>query len=369
MTARWALLALILVGAGLRLYFALEEREPKRDETHRYLAIAQSLRDGAGFSLRGHPTAQAMPLWPVVAAWAPSPRVLAAALSTLAIGLAWLLARCCLTVRGALFVAGLMALDLEQARLGGTALTEPLFTVLLLGCANAWMRARTMLASVLLAAAALTRPEVVLLPFLLALCGRTWRRPAITLAVLVLALAPWAWRNTARLGAFVPLTTMGGITLHSAWNDVEPTLPFRKRGQGRGIKFEAAAELARLGEVQPDRAHRKRAFDALRQHPTSLALTAVRKATLLATPWQRKGTSITFALATILAWFALATRRIPTATWRAAAPFLILLFVVGLTFLAIPRYRAPYHAFVYLLAAAGACQTNQRTKKIPTTPQ
>ena len=35
--------------------------------------------------------------------------------------------------------------------------------------------------------------------------------------------------------------------------------------------------------------------------------------------------------------------------------------LVGLVFLAIPRYRAPYHAYVFLLAAAGVVRERPAT--------
>ena len=68
------------------------------------------------------------------------------------------------------------------------------------------------------------------------------------------------------------------------------------------------------------------------------------------TPLQRKGQSFVYALATLAFWWVVARRagpRTPLA-WAAVA---VMLFVC-VAFLALPRYRAPYHAFFFLVAFA-----------------
>ena len=89
----------------------------------------------------------------------------------------------------------------------------------------------------------------------------------------------------------------------------------------------------------------------------ALTLTAA-KAVLLWTPIQRKGTSAVYALAVLAAWWGLVRR----VRFRPVlvAPMLCVMTLVGLTFLAIPRYRAPYHACVFLLAA-GALDRPRKT--------
>ncbi|MHC4973645.1 MAG: hypothetical protein ACYTG3_15070 [Planctomycetota bacterium] len=348
---KWALVPLVL-GCALRFYLAYDSGELRDDEKYRYLEIASNLRDGHGFAIRGHPTAQAMPLWPAaLALWPLKAHYLNAILSTLALPLAWLLARRLAGPRVAFVVLCLMAVDLDQAVLGGSALTEPLLTVLLLLFALAWAHARTLPAAVALGLAVLTRPEVFLLPFMLALFLRQWKRPAILLAAVVIAIAPWTIRNAVTLRAFVPFTTMGGVTLRAGMNPEEEKLPFRKRGQSRGMKFRSGTELAETGsEVAYSR---EMAGDALRyawNNPGSALTLVAAKAMLLWTPVQRKGTSAVYALAVLFAWWALIRRvRFKPAL---VGPLLCVMTLVGLMFLAIPRYRAPYHAYVFLLAAA-----------------
>ncbi|MDH3591505.1 MAG: hypothetical protein OER88_06485 [Planctomycetota bacterium] len=347
------LLALVLAGAGLRFYYATESRPLKRDEQYRFQEIANHLEQGDGFKIGAHPTAQAMPLWPWLVSKLPDPRLAAALLSTAAILLACWLASILAGPRVAFVVAALMAFDLDQARLGGTILTEPLFTVLLLSFACFWALRATWFAAIFLALAVLTRAEALLIPFALAACTREWKRPLLVAGVVLAALAPWAWRNKERLDAFVPLTTVGGVTLHAAWNEGEMDLPFRKRGQGRSLHFPTAQELAAAGEVAPDRQHRGDAIRFLKDHPGEALKSLLAKAMVLLTPVQRKGTSITYALAILAAWWAVFRARATTRTMlRFAFPFLIVVTLVGLAFLAIPRYRAPYHPFVFLVAAS-----------------
>jgi len=350
---RWAL-PLVVLGAAIRIWFAATAGELRDDERHRYLPISRSLRAGEGFSIAGRPTAQSMPLWPAVLALLPAGeqgRWLAALFSTLALPVAWAVGRKLASPRVALVALALLAIDLDQAVLGGSLLAEPLFTLLLCLFALAWAHGRVALAAVALALAVLTRPEAALLPFALAAFGREWRRPLVLLVAVVLAVAPWAHRNRRVFGEFVPLTTTGGIALHSGMNAADLEMPFRKRGQARNVEYRHARDLAGQGiEVEYDRGKAREALAFARERPAAAAGLVFSKLVQLWTPLQRKGTSAVYALATLLAWWAI---------WRRArfarpliGPMLIVMTLVGAMFLAIPRYRAPYHPYMFLLAAA-----------------
>jgi len=354
---RWAI-PLILVGAALRfLLAATAGPELRDDERFRYLEIAHCLREGEGFSIAGKPTAQSMPLWPCMLSLLPEGtqgRWLAALFSSLALPVAWLLAKRLARPRVALLALAFLAVDLDQANLGASILGEPLFTLLLLLFALAWVHGRVRWAAPALALAVLTRPEAALLPFALAAFGREWRRPLVLLLAVAVAVAPWAYRNQRAFGAFVPLTSTAGIAFHSGMNASDLELPFRKRGQGRGLpdaKYPPARELAGQGiEVTYSREKGREAIAFARERPGGAALLTVGKLVQIWTPLQRKGTSWVYAVAVLLAWRALwcRVRFVPAIV----GPMLVVMTIVGAVFLAIPRYRAPYHPYLFLLAAS-----------------
>lgn len=351
---RWAL-PLVVLGAALRFWFAATAGEELRDdERHRYLPISRSLRDGEGFSIAGKPTAQSMPLWPSVLALLPAGeqgRWLAALFSTLALPVAWAVGRKLASPKVALLALALLAVDLDQAVLGGSLLAEPLFTLLLCLFALAWAHGRVAWAALAIAAAVLTRPEAALLPFALAAFGREWRRPLVLLAAVAIAVAPWAHRNRRVFGEFVPFTSTAGLAFHSGMNPGDLEQPFRKRGQARNVEYKHGRDLAGQGiEASYSRAKQQEALAFARAQPVGAAGIVASKLLQLWTPLQRKGTSAVFALATLLAWWAI-WRRVRFAR-PLVGPMLVVMTLVGAMFLAIPRYRAPYHPYMFLLAAA-----------------
>lgn len=346
---------LVVVGAALRFGFAVAADELREDERYRYAMIADHLRRGEGFAIEGNPTAQAMPLWPAALAALPAgmkPQLVSALLSSAALAAFAAVARRLAEPRVALIALGLLAVDLDQATLAGTILTEPLFTLLLMLFALAWTGGRTLGAAAAIGLAALVRPEAFLVPLAVALFTREWKRPLLLLAGVALCVAPWAIRNASVFGAFVPFTTTGGITLDSGMNETEAALPFRKRGQARGKRYRHALVMAReRTEVVDDRELGRQAIQYALAHPVDALGITASKAAQLWTPMQRKGTSAVYALATVLAWVALLRRR---ARFRQplVAPLLAVMTFVGLLFLAIPRYRAPYDPYLFLVAAS-----------------
>jgi len=350
---RWAL-PLLVLGAALRFWFAATTDELGEDERHRYVEIARSVRDGEGFSIAGRPTAQSMPLWPCALSLLPEPtqgRWLAALFASLALPVAWLVARKLGGSRVALLALALFAIDLDSAKLGGTLLSEPLFTLLLCLFALAWAHGRLLPAAAALALATLTRPEAALVPVALALLGREWRRPLILVLAIAGALVPWARRNERDFQAFVPFTTTAGIALHAGMNAKELEEPWKNRGQGRAAKYRHARDLAGSGiEVAYDREMRDQAIAFARERPGAVVGLVATKLVRLWTPLQRKGTSAVYALGVVLAWWALKRR----VRFRPAlvGPMLLVLTLVGAVFLAIPRYRAPYHPYLFILAGS-----------------
>jgi 4-amino-4-deoxy-L-arabinose transferase-like glycosyltransferase len=158
-------------------------------------------------------------------------------------------------------VAGLIAgLCPWSLVLGATLYTETLYTLLVVLLVLLVIGARGRRAQVTWWAGIglttgvgiLVRPQLVIwVPFALcfALAGR---RPAAALAflgVVILVLTPWTVRNYARLGAFVPLDTRGGVTLAVANNDLS---------EG-GQSIEGLPQIPAGTEVENDRAYRSAA--------------------------------------------------------------------------------------------------------------
>ncbi|MGQ0613325.1 MAG: hypothetical protein ACT4PV_06275 [Planctomycetaceae bacterium] len=371
MTARWLTsrrlaAAALLAGMALRFGAALRDDELRDDEKLRYVPVAESLRRGEGFALEGRATAQCMPLWPLALSVMPrglEPRLLNALFSTACLPLAWLLAGRLAGTRVALAVLAALALDLDHVALAGSLLTEPLFTLLVLLFSLAWVEGRILRAAAVCGLAALVRPEAAIFPIALALFTRRWRPAGLVLAGVLLAVTPWAVRNARAFGAFVPFTTSGGITLVAGMNPGEMSLPFRKMGQGRGPNWKESLAMAPVrDEVEDDRQLARQAIDYALSHPgPALTITAA-KAVLLWSPMQRKVTSIVYAAAVILAWWAMA-RGVRLAL-PLVAPLLTVMTLVGLLFLAIPRYRAPYHPYLFLLAAAGVVREPRRPDSV-----
>jgi hypothetical protein len=127
--------------------------------------------------------------------------------------------------------------------------------------------------------------------------------------------------------------------------------PWKNRGQGRAVKYEHARDLAGKGiEVPYDRKMREEAIAFARSRPVAAAGLVATKLVRLWTPLQRKGTSAVYALGVVLAWWALRRR----VRFRPAlvGPMLLVLTLIGAVFLAIPRYRTPYHPYLFILAGS-----------------
>jgi 4-amino-4-deoxy-L-arabinose transferase-like glycosyltransferase len=195
--------------------------------------VAQHLADGDGFrqAFRDGPTAEHPPGWEVVLAAANlvggngylSHRLVGAVLGTVTVVLIGLLGR-----RVASPAVGLTAAAIAAAypMLWGadvSLMSETLYGALLVAALLAATYRRPVVLGVLLALAALTRGEaLLLLPLLVVpLFWRRWRELAIALVAFAAVLAPWTARNLATFDVPVLISSnANGIFAGSYCDDV-----------------------------------------------------------------------------------------------------------------------------------------------------
>jgi 4-amino-4-deoxy-L-arabinose transferase-like glycosyltransferase len=251
-----ALVAILLIGLGLRVSYAWDGREPVFDAAA-YAAIATNLERGNGFTVGAaatQPSSNYSPGLPLLVAGTYEvtggvherlARLILALAGTLSVLFAYLLGRRLSRVMpeagpsrlkaslgviaglvGALAVAVYPALLEYQ----GMLMSEPLAATLLSGAVLAifWASERDgavawLLPGALLGATAMVRPEYLGVALLLGVvvfarsAGSDWQRAltqvAILLAGLILVVAPWTIRNAVALDRAVPISTGGGQVL------------------------------------------------------------------------------------------------------------------------------------------------------------
>ena len=251
-----ALIAILLLGLGLRLGEAWDGRAPVYD-ARAYAAIAANLSEGDGFTAgpqATQPSSNYSPGLPLLVAGLYEvtggvherlARVVLALIGTLSVLFAYLIGRrlgrtssvknphqgvedspiAWATLAGALVVAIYPALLEYQ----GMLMSEPLAATLLSGGVLAALWAwdggsvRWLLPGALFGALALTRPEYLGVTVLVSLviAARSlrgdWRASllpaAVFLAAALVVIAPWTLRNTVALDRTVPISTGGGQVL------------------------------------------------------------------------------------------------------------------------------------------------------------
>ncbi|MCW2979585.1 MAG: hypothetical protein JWO14_1312 [Solirubrobacterales bacterium] len=270
---RWgiaALVAIVLLGLGLRVGEAWDGRAPVFDATA-YAAIARNLDEGHGFTVGAgatQPSSDYSPGLPLFVAGIYKvtggvherlARLVLALLGTLAVVFTYLIARGLVQPRvlgspegdkgrgvadgepvpgraviAALIAALVVAIYPATIEYTGMLMTEPLAATLLAGAmvgifwagnggAPLW---RWTVPGLTLGALALVRPEYLAIGFLLVVLvllrerlWEDWKRALLIAAVVVLGIvvvvAPWTARNAFALHRFVSVSTGGGQVLYS----------------------------------------------------------------------------------------------------------------------------------------------------------
>lgn len=244
---RWFVLA-VVVGFALRLAWVLwlGAAEPLefRSDTGRNLAMARQFADFQTYRLYGHVTAYNPPGYPLlltpvawvsrVTGWFALPIGAAlvnvvAGTATVAVG--GVLAQRWFGRRARTAAAWILAVAVGPIYLSAVALTETVFTALvltvLLVCTG-WLLGRSSVArsslvglGALIGLTALVRPPGLLLVFVVAGVLMTTRgswsaalRPTLAVAgVAILVLVPWTVRNVAQVGTFTLVATNGAAFL------------------------------------------------------------------------------------------------------------------------------------------------------------
>ncbi len=236
-----ALVAILLLGLGLRMNEAWDGRAPVFDAVA-YAKIAANLERGEGFTLgpaATQPASNYSPGPPLLAAGIykltggvheRTARVVLALLGTLAVLFTYLIGRRLSGPAAGLIGAGALAIYPALLEYQGMLMGEPLAATLLSGAVLAvlWadrprQRARWLVPGILFGALALVRPEylgVALLVSLVVLLRRgrrdwrvTWAQALLVLVGVTVIVAPWTVRNGIALDRFVPISTGGGQVL------------------------------------------------------------------------------------------------------------------------------------------------------------
>jgi 4-amino-4-deoxy-L-arabinose transferase-like glycosyltransferase len=235
-----ALLAIVLLGLGLRMGEAWDGRPPVYDAVA-YERIAANLERGDGFTLGAEATQPASnysPGLPLLAgglyelsggANERLVRVVLALIGSLAVVFTYLIGRRLSGTAAGLTGAGAVAVYPALIEYQGMLMGEPLAATLLSAAVLAilWAgdrasRGRWLLAGGLLGALALVRPEYVGISLVLAVVVIAWGEgewrsgmldAAVLLAGVALLVSPWTLRNAIALDRLVPVSTGGGQVL------------------------------------------------------------------------------------------------------------------------------------------------------------
>jgi 4-amino-4-deoxy-L-arabinose transferase-like glycosyltransferase len=298
----------------------------------------------------------------------------------------------------ALVSMGLAAVYVPLVTMSGTVMSEPLFTVFMLGALSAAVQHRrsphalrwALVAGLFAGAAILTRANGMILLLSLALAvwdGRPrWTAralaPAVALVVVaLLTVAPWTIRNAREFHAFIPVTTQLGSALAGTYNDEARTDPERP-ASWRSLRHvpsyaDLYGRLRQTDEAVLEKRLRRRAEQYVLDHPLYVAQvafwTTVRGLELddmdwsihtastvsIDATWAKRGVWCFWAFAVLAVAGALTAgaRRAPWYVW--AFPALMYLSVVFLV-IETPRYRTPIDPFIVVLAALALIAAGRR---------
>ncbi len=384
-----ALVALMLLAAGVRVGFALEPQRPQEPDSIGYARIAETLYEEERFSegIRD-PVQQASnysPGLPLLVAGLYEltggvhlelARVVLALIGSLAVLFTFLIGRR-LAGPGAGFLAAIVVAGYPALlQFQGMLMTEPLAVTLLAGSLLAFLWAGDdergawgwAAPGLLLGLLTLVRPEYLPFGFLLAAVAafrvhwldREWSPGLAAAVVMVLAfllpIAPWTVRNANALDRFVPVSTGGGKALFIGTN-------IEADGDGPRVREQLLAAnpglQRRLAAVPlEERLDRALAVVAAQQHPgvpTDVALSRIGRDNLdRSLSDDPAGFAAMLGRKAYRAWREGPRPIMHTTAWKVAQKVLAVLALLGLAVLC---FRRRWEAVPALLIVAGVTAT------------
>jgi len=230
------LFLIFLISMCIRILCILKSASAPEADERNYIEIAQSLLNGAGFSIGGKPTSVTTPIYPLflsLSFYLFGQNLFYAQLfqallnSLICIPLFILTKHIFKNTNIALLASFLVAINLSTIFSTIRFLTESLFPIFFLTFLTVFIisekKVMISMAGVLLGLATLTRPVTILLPifiiFFLVLTKEY--KKLLFFPFLILTILPWTIRNYFVHHEFVPLTTQTGNIVYDASHPVE----------------------------------------------------------------------------------------------------------------------------------------------------
>jgi len=313
---RWLLPACLVSAAAAVFFFLLYPDVPPSPDEQEYLALADQLVESGQLRLPSGEVAKRVPLYPAMLAslratqspelWQNAALMLQTILAGLTPIIIGLIAERLADSRAAFFAATVAALYAPYRFLQMSFLSETLLIFLttlallvyirLCTCSDAaaWASRRRLAGlcavSVLLGAAALTRPDAILLllPFAIdavlragASVGRRILVAALVCGPALACTAGWAWRNHQSLGALA-ISSTSGLNFYLGHNARYAEQP----GLGDGADYQAFDHLRQAGfsERDADRELFRRGWQFVLSNPGRTVVDTGRKVVVWLTP-------------------------------------------------------------------------------------
>jgi len=373
-------LIILLIALSLRLLLVYFDggSVPITGDAPNYLAIADSLREGKGFSLNGQdPTATRMPLYPLFLAGVLSLpeagmrtiQFFQALIDSLTCLLVYFLASRLLNKPNSVICGLLIALYVPMASRCLSVYSETLFTfflvasilLLVLNQEYIWPSGA---AGLVMGIGTLVRPNGLVIGIFLVLWMLffyNWKKALIHSAAFLfcvsLVLAPWVIRNAAVFDRFIPTFTLSGITLYNSYFIPESGLGYNE------IKPEHNEVLSINNEAERSNYLTRLTLKHIEQHPLQAIKLIPMKLSLLIYPFDMKWMQKDWPFKYNIFWGIIAALAIVAVVFDASFVWKrlsILFFPLGALLLSTillygsPRMRAPFDPLIAVFATVGA---------------